>query len=254
MPKEHAATLTLLLTPVQIIVPMVVTKYTASDRPFDLAIRSYLPRTLLAALSAFALVHFAPRETYAAMKEGEATWWDIWPYYAALLTVSLAYSVFAANMFVSQMAFFARVSDPAIGGTYMTLLNTVANLGYLGSKLVVTYGIDLFTFKNCYIEVDDDLVSLGVCTVPAGADVDPECAARDGVCQPWLDGYFVMATICLAVGVLWLVYFEDRLYRLQATRPDAWRVTTRSRNLGPLLVLLGLVGCMLIPSLARILG
>ena len=40
-------------------------------------------------------------------------------YYAVLLLVSLAYSVFAANMFVSQMAFFARVSDPAIGGTYV---------------------------------------------------------------------------------------------------------------------------------------
>jgi PAT family acetyl-CoA transporter-like MFS transporter 1 len=32
-------------------------------------------------------------------------------------------------MFVAQMAFNAKVSDPAIGGTYMTLLNTVANLG-----------------------------------------------------------------------------------------------------------------------------
>eukprot|EP00961_Rhodomonas_salina_P133042 1790556-Rhodomonas_salina.1 len=32
-------------------------------------------------------------------------------------------------MFVSQMAFFAKVSEPRIGGTYMTLLNTIANLG-----------------------------------------------------------------------------------------------------------------------------
>ena len=32
-------------------------------------------------------------------------------------------------MFVSQMAFFARVSDARVGGTYMTLLNTLANLG-----------------------------------------------------------------------------------------------------------------------------
>jgi PAT family acetyl-CoA transporter-like MFS transporter 1 len=28
-----------------------------------------------------------------------------------------------------MMAFFAKISDPAIGGTYMTLLNTIANLG-----------------------------------------------------------------------------------------------------------------------------
>jgi len=32
-------------------------------------------------------------------------------------------------MFVPLMAFYAKVSDPVIGGTYMTLLNTVSNLG-----------------------------------------------------------------------------------------------------------------------------
>lgn len=39
--------------------------------------------------------------------------------------------VAANSMFISQMAFFARVSDPAIGGTYMTLLNTVRYGDYL---------------------------------------------------------------------------------------------------------------------------
>jgi len=32
-------------------------------------------------------------------------------------------------MFVPLMAFYAKVSDPVIGGTYMTLLNTISNLG-----------------------------------------------------------------------------------------------------------------------------
>ena len=39
------------------------------------------------------------------------------------------FQVFVYSMFVSQMAFNAKISDPLIGGTYMTLLNTVANLG-----------------------------------------------------------------------------------------------------------------------------
>lgn len=33
------------------------------------------------------------------------------------------------SMFVSGMAFHAKISDPSIGGTYMTLLNTLSNLG-----------------------------------------------------------------------------------------------------------------------------
>ena len=39
------------------------------------------------------------------------------------------FQIFLYAMFVSIMAFFARVSDPAVGGTYMTLLNTLTNLG-----------------------------------------------------------------------------------------------------------------------------
>ena len=34
-------------------------------------------------------------------------------------------------MFVAHMSFHAQISDPSIGGTYMTLLNTLSNLGKL---------------------------------------------------------------------------------------------------------------------------
>ena len=40
--------------------------------------------------------------------------------YGTILAFSVVGSVFATVMFVAQMAFFARVADPAIGGTYMT--------------------------------------------------------------------------------------------------------------------------------------
>nr|KAG5698987.1 hypothetical protein BaRGS_033500 [Batillaria attramentaria] len=46
--------------------------------------------------------------------------------YALIL---LTAKVFVYMVFVAQMAFHAKISDPIIGGTYMTLLNTVANLG-----------------------------------------------------------------------------------------------------------------------------
>ena len=50
-------------------------------------------------------------------------------YQAVLVTV---YSLHLATTFAMQlaiMAFFARVSDPLVGGTYMTFLNTMNNLG-----------------------------------------------------------------------------------------------------------------------------
>lgn len=79
MPKEHAATLALLLTPVQIVIPMLVTKYTGGSSPLNLAIHSYMPRSILAALSSFVLVYFAPVEKYQEINAGKATAYDIWP-------------------------------------------------------------------------------------------------------------------------------------------------------------------------------
>lgn len=52
-----------------------------------------------------------------------------WYYYGLAIVIYAIHQVFLYNMFVAQMAFFARVSDPKFGGTYMTLLNTLANLG-----------------------------------------------------------------------------------------------------------------------------
>lgn len=52
-------------------------------------------------------------------------------------------------MFVSQMAFFAKISDPAVGGTYMTLLNTLANLGGNWPQTLSLWLVDTLTYKSC---------------------------------------------------------------------------------------------------------
>lgn len=52
-------------------------------------------------------------------------------------------------MYVALMAFHAKVSDPLIGGTYMTLLNTVTNLGGNWPATVALWMVDPLTFKEC---------------------------------------------------------------------------------------------------------
>ena len=49
--------------------------------------------------------------------------------------------------FVSTMAFFARISDPAIGGTYMTFLNTLTNLGNMWPNSFTLWFVDFLTWK-----------------------------------------------------------------------------------------------------------
>ena len=52
-------------------------------------------------------------------------------------------------MFVTQIAFHARISDPAIGGTYMTLLNTICNLGSNWPGTLALWFVDPLSSKSC---------------------------------------------------------------------------------------------------------
>ena len=52
-------------------------------------------------------------------------------------------------MFVACMGFHAQISDPAVGGTYMTLLNTLANLGGTWTGTLVLWLVDVVSVKDC---------------------------------------------------------------------------------------------------------
>ena len=54
-------------------------------------------------------------------------------------------------MFVAIMAFFAKVSDPVIGGTYMTLLNTISNLGGNWPATLMLWFVDPLSTKECTV-------------------------------------------------------------------------------------------------------
>lgn len=52
-------------------------------------------------------------------------------------------------MYLGMTAFFAKVSDPRVGGTYMTLWNTVETLGGTWPATLSLWMIDLLTWQEC---------------------------------------------------------------------------------------------------------
>jgi len=52
-------------------------------------------------------------------------------------------------MTLTSMTFYASISDPKIGGTNMTLLTTISNLGNVWSKTGALWLIEFLTFKKC---------------------------------------------------------------------------------------------------------
>lgn len=121
VPKEKLGLLAVPLTPLQIILPLLLSRYTNGSRPFDLYIKA-IPFRLLMGVFGALWIYYTP-----LFKDVNGEY-PIY-YFVCCLLINSVQSIFTYSMFVSQMAFFAKVSDKRIGGSYMTFLNTVTNLG-----------------------------------------------------------------------------------------------------------------------------
>ena len=71
------------------------------------------------------------------------------PDYFYFLLTSL-YILHRVSFFIMNLAlvsFYNKISDPLVGGTYLTLLNTVANLGNKAASSFSLWFVDQITFK-----------------------------------------------------------------------------------------------------------
>lgn len=118
IPKDKIALLSIPLVPVQILLPFIISRYTTGPFPMRFYIKAF-PFRLIMTIVIAGFVYATP-----FIIEGRLT--DIpFFYYAAIVSIYLIYQLPLRAMYVADMAFMARVSDPLVGGTYMTLLNTI---------------------------------------------------------------------------------------------------------------------------------
>jgi MFS transporter, PAT family, solute carrier family 33 (acetyl-CoA transportor), member 1 len=124
-------------------------------------------------------------------------------------------------------SFFTQISDPAIGGTYMTLLNTVSNLGGTWPKYFVLLAVDYFTDAPC---IGKDLgLSTGIkCSDEKSRTL---CKTLGGTCEYISDGYYIVNTACFVFGIVSLIfYIKPTIDKLQILKNSAWRVTQKKVN------------------------
>ena len=67
------------------------------------------------------------------------------PLVVAMLVMEVAGNV----VFISIIAFFSKISDPTIGASYMTLLNTLTNLGSKWITSLSLYLLPQMTYYAC---------------------------------------------------------------------------------------------------------
>ncbi|KAH8802699.1 acetyl-coenzyme A transporter 1-domain-containing protein [Xylogone sp. PMI_703] len=159
------------------------------------------------------------------------------PGYLLIVILEHIFSTFMNTvMFVAISAFHAKIADPVIGGTYMTLLATVSNLGGTFPRFFVLKLVDAFTAATCVPPAPDyklpSTLRGPLVTEPfscaMSADKD-RCIQGGGTCDVQTDGYYVTNIICVLIGVVtFWGFIKPAATKLQALPLRAWRISQGS--------------------------
>ncbi|EPE24932.1 MFS general substrate transporter [Glarea lozoyensis ATCC 20868] len=153
---------------------------------------------------------------------------DTW--YLLVVIAEHIFSTFTNTvMFVAISAFHARIADPVIGGTYMTLLATVSNLGGTFPRFFVLKLVDFFTSATCIPPSSTPKTLIGpliTASFDCALSAEKErCVNGGGVCEIERDGYYVMNIVCVIIGVVtFWGYIKPAALKLQALPLRAWRI------------------------------
>ena len=157
-------------------------------------------------------------------------------WYLIFVILSHVYSTFTSTiMFVAASAFHARIADPSIGGTYMTLLATVSNLGGTFPKFFLLKAVDVFTKATCappagslldaFRKEHPDITPI---TTSFSCALEPDknrCITGGGICEMQRDGYYITNIVFVVLGaILFWTFIERKALALQALPLRAWRV------------------------------
>ncbi|CAH8439448.1 unnamed protein product [Schistosoma rodhaini] len=242
--KEKLALLNLGFLPIDFILPLLFVSFTTGPKPLTTGLKFYLPR-LLSNCMFIPILHFIPNfriisndtlmkndwnmttlnnfttntnDTLILMKS-KPTYSFQWIFYVILISGFLFDRITALIVFLQFQAFSVKISDPVIGGTYMTLLNTVQNIaGALGNTICLAL-IEPLTIRSC----TKNESHTGIHTNASGTFLNGSlitknttCHALDGnnncinateSCVKVFDGYYIEVLALIVIGLILFVWF-----------------------------------------------
>lgn len=226
--KEDLALTVLIDFPFEIVFGYYAAKWSTGTYPLRPWMLGFMGRIGAAILSMLSVMAFP--------KSGKVGFW----YLLVIIFTHVLGSFMSTIQFVSINAFHTQIADPLIGGTYMTTLNTISNLGGQWPRIIVLYGVDWFTTASCTPTVQalgkrdsDELLADSLSSTVEKFDPfscvsevgKARCKELSGTCTIETDGYYVANVICITVGLLlFFGWIKKRMTHLQSLPTSAWRV------------------------------
>ncbi|CAF1314937.1 unnamed protein product [Didymodactylos carnosus] len=169
--------LTLMFTPlilIKIFIPLCISHWTSGSKPLSVYIYCYIPRlftSILIAIFVYVTPVFQPFQ---------------WYYYLIANILFGINETFISSMIVAKVAFNAKISDTHIGGTYMTLLATIANMGLSLTRTSLMYAANYLTWKTCIIHKQQNMS----CNTDENKN---QCISfNNGTCKIEIDAYTII--------------------------------------------------------------
>ncbi|KAI1319286.1 hypothetical protein EDD11_004423 [Mortierella claussenii] len=206
--KEDLALAVLIDFPFQIIFGYYAVRWSSGPRPLKPWLWAFCAH-LVCCIVAMVIVSSFP-------KDGVVTS----TYFYMVLATTVTTSFTSTVAFVSMGAFMTVIADPVIGGTYMTLLNTLSNFGGTWPRFFVLKAVDHFTVSTCSVlNKDNEAFS---CTSELGKG---QCQKLGGKCMIEQDGYYYVSTVCVMIGAtLLVVYIAPTIRYLESLNPKMWKL------------------------------
>ena len=140
-------------------------------------------------------------------------------YFILVIIQHLLGSFMQTVQFVCISSFHTRIADPILGGTYMTLLNTLSNFGGTWPRFLIMWMINHFTVYRCINPVDNSVTYANNLKDSNGVQF---CQA--GTPSIMRDGYFITNFFCITVGIcLYFSFLRRKAQYLQALPIESWR-------------------------------
>jgi PAT family acetyl-CoA transporter-like MFS transporter 1 len=168
MSQETLGLITMPLVLVKVIVPLILTQ---TNRPLIWFARLYPPRLMICVLIGV-YVFFTSQLIKLPFV-----------FYPVLMTLFIINETIIYLQLVARVGFYAQVSEPRIGGTYMTLVSTLGNIGQSVSSSAAYYLADRL---------------------------------------PKTHAYSIEVVGCTLIGIVWLLCSWRMMHRLQALPTQEW--------------------------------
>jgi len=174
--KEDMSTIVLLTLPCEVIFPVFIGKLIDDQPLFSLWTSSYRWNLVVYTAVTLAVATLPPSNPFA--------FWIV-------LLLAYLFSLSNNIMYLTQSAVFVKICDPSISATYISLLNTISNLGTVWPVVFAMMLID---------------------TLSAGG----EHCSEDGPCEFTRDGFSYVSFLFLFLGLLFTLVFHRRLTETQS--------------------------------------